>query len=114
MHLDPVEQRILERVKARLGARPVKGIKKKDVIRASDTNADKMRFANYILQVLCILPEYSKDLGWRDDNPFVGFNLIKSTEAQRQHWLDAMIDAYRAKPHLADIRYVPGHGTAHR
>ncbi len=84
-----------------------------DVICASDINADKMRFANYILQVLCILPEHSKDLGWRDDNPVVVVNLIKSTEAQRQHWLDAMIDAYRAEPHLADIRYVPGHGTSH-
>lgn len=101
-------------MKARLGTLPVKGLKKKNVIHARDINANKMRFASYILQVLSILLGHSKDLGWRDDNPVVGVNLIRSTKAQRQHRLDAMIDTYRAKPHLADIRAVFGHGTAHR
>ena len=87
--------KVLEWVKAKLGPLPVNGMRKKDVIRARDANAETKRFANYIVQVLRILLEHSKDIGWRDDNPAVGVSLIKSEGQGRQPWPTDMIKAYR-------------------
>jgi len=87
---------VLEWVTAKLGALPVAAMQRKDVIRAQSVNADRQRFANYIVQVLRILFEYSIDLGWRKDNPAKGVHLLKSTKPPREAWPQDKVDAFRA------------------
>lgn len=87
--------KVLAWVRKKLGPLPVASIRRKDVIRARDANADAIRFANYIVQVVRILMEHAIDLGWRDDNPAKGVSLLKSEAAPRQPWPQQKIEAYR-------------------
>jgi len=89
-------QRVLDWVKTKLGTLPADKMQRKDVIRARDANADSVRFANYIVQVLRILMEHAHDLGWRDDNPAKGVSLITSDKPKRTAWPDDMVAAFRA------------------
>lgn len=89
-------EKVLAWVTDKLGQMPVAGIQRKDIIRARDANAETVRFANYIVQVLRILLEHSIDLGWRTDNPARGISLLKSDGPTRQPWPTDMIAAYRA------------------
>lgn len=88
--------KVLEWTKSRLGTLPVSGMQRKDVIRARDANAETLRFANYIVQVLRILFEHAHDLGWRNDNPAKGVSLLKSERAGREPWPSDKIEAFRA------------------
>lgn len=76
---------------------PVK-MRRKDVIRIRDANAETKRFANYCVQIIGILQEYAIDIGWRDEgtNPAKGVSLLKS-ESTREPWPQEMVEAYRAK-----------------
>lgn len=89
--------KVLEWVTTKLGTLPVTGIQRKDVIRARDANAEAVRFANYIVQVIRILIEHSIDLGWREENPAKGVSLLKADTAPRQPWPTDMIEAFRDK-----------------
>lgn len=89
-------EKVLQWVVAKLGKMPVSGIQRKDIIRARDANAETVRFANYIVQVLRILLEYSIDIGWREDNPAKGVFLLESETEAREAWPAEMIEAYRA------------------
>ncbi|QPO08234.1 Site-specific recombinase XerD [Sulfitobacter pontiacus] len=71
-------------------------MKRKDVIRLRDTNADKPYFANYAIRVLRILMEHCVDLGWRDDNPAKGVAEIKTQKSEREPWPRELLDVYRA------------------
>jgi len=88
--------KVLDWVTAKLGHLPVAGLQRKDVIRARDANAETVRFANYIVQVLRILLEHAIDIGWRTDNPAKGVSLLKSTAAPREAWPSDKIAAFRA------------------
>lgn len=81
-----------------LGPLPVAGLRRKDVIRARDENADTMRFANYIVQVLSIIMEYAIDIDWRaaGTNPARGVDKLQSEEPAREPWPPELIEAYRA------------------
>lgn len=87
--------KVLAWVRDKLGPLPVAGMQRKDVIRARDANADRLRFANYIVQVLRVLFEHAHDDGWRQDNPAKGVSLLKSKGPKREAWPLEMIDAYR-------------------
>ncbi|MBJ2150936.1 tyrosine-type recombinase/integrase [Paracoccus sp. IB05] len=89
--------KVLIWIKSKLGTLDVAGMQRKDVIRARDANAETVRFANYIVQVLRILFEHGIDQGWREDNPAKGVRLLKSGAPPREAWPQDMIDAYRAK-----------------
>lgn len=89
--------KVLAWVKAKLGPLPVDQMQRKDVIRARDANADTVRFANYIVQVLRILMEHAIDQGWREDNPAKGVSLIKSNNAPREAWPEDLIAAFRGE-----------------
>lgn len=89
--------KVLEWVKAALGSLPVDGIQRKDIIRARDANAETIRFANYIVQVVRILLEHAIDLGWRSDNPGKGVTLLKADTDPRQPWPPEKIEAFRAQ-----------------
>lgn len=71
-------------------------MKRKDVIRLRDANADKAYFANYSLRVLRVLMEHCVDLGWRDDNPARGVPELKTAKKEREPWPRELLDAYRA------------------
>lgn len=88
--------KVLAWVEAKLGPLPVEKMQRKDVIRARDANAKTVRFANYIVQVLRILFEYSIDIGWRRDNPAKEVGGLKSAGPERQPWTADLIAAYRA------------------
>lgn len=91
--------KVLVWARAKLGNLPVDQMRRKDIIRARDANAERMRFANYIVQVLRILFEHANDLGWIADgtNPAKGVTLLKSTGKQREPWPRDKIEAFRAK-----------------
>ena len=70
-------------------------MKRKDVIRLRDTNADKAYFANYALRVLRILMEHCVDLGWRETNPAKGVPELRTDRREREPWPSHLLDAYR-------------------
>lgn len=70
-------------------------MERRHVIRAQAENAARMRFANYIVQVLSVLFEQAIDLGWITHNPAKGIRLLKSkSDSMHRPWPDAMIDAF--------------------
>lgn len=71
-------------------------MKRKDVIRLRDANADKPYFANYSLRVLRVVMEHCVDLGWRDTNPARGVPEIKTDSKGREPWPQQLLDEYRA------------------
>ena len=88
-------EKVLNWVCDKLGPLPADKLQRKDVIRARDANAQTVRFANYIVQVLRVLMEHAVDEGWRDDNPAKGVSLIPSNRPQREAWPPAMLAAFR-------------------
>ncbi|MCK8463021.1 tyrosine-type recombinase/integrase [Aliiroseovarius sp. S1339] len=71
-------------------------MKRKDVIRLRDANAEKPYFANYSLRVLRVLMEHCVDLGWRESNPAKGVAEFKSAKKEREPWPQSLLDAFRA------------------
>lgn len=90
--------KVLTWVNDKLGPLPVAGMQRKDVIRAQTVNAQTMRFANYIVQVLRVLFEHAIDIGWRDSgaNPAKGVKLLVSSGPGREPWPQDKIEAFRA------------------
>ena len=71
-------------------------MKRKDVIRLRDSNADKPYFANYSLRILRVLMEHCVDLGWRDANPAKGVPELKTEKKDREPWPQELLERYRA------------------
>jgi len=71
----------------------VLSIERRHVIKAQQDNAQRYRFANYIVQVLSILTEHAIDLGWRRDNPAKGIALLEGGEGY-QPWPQWAIDNF--------------------
>lgn len=71
-------------------------MKRKDVIRLRDANAEKPYFANYSLRVLRVLMEHCVYLGWREANPAKGVPEIKTEKIAREPWPHEMLEAYRS------------------
>ncbi|SMO94643.1 Site-specific recombinase XerD [Thalassovita litoralis] len=71
-------------------------MKRKDVIRLRDANAEKAYFANYSLRVLRVLMEHCVDLGWRETNPAKGVPELKTQKTEREPWPRQLLDTYRA------------------
>ena len=89
-------QKVLTYIETKFGDLPPDRMQRKDVIRAQNTNAESVRFANYVVQIFRILFEYSIDLGWRTDNPAKGVSALASTGKGRLPWPAPMVAAYRA------------------
>ena len=89
-------QTVLTYIEAKMGTLPPERMQRKDVIRARDSNAQTIRFANYVVQVLRILFEHAIDLGWREENPAKKVSTLASTGPGRVPWPADMITAYRA------------------
>lgn len=82
-------------IKEILGDNDARKIMRPHIIRLRDENADRMRAANYYVQLIRILMEHAIDLGWRERNPAKGVPLLKSEEEGRKPWPKELIEAYR-------------------
>jgi integrase len=91
--------KVTEWVVEKWGSEAVTTIERRHVIRARDANAETVRFANYIVQVLRILFEHAIDIGWlkAGTNPAKGVDLIKSERPGRKPWPADLVKAYRAE-----------------
>lgn len=90
-------EKVLEWAEASFGALPPERMERRHVLRAQSENSDRMRFANYIVQVLSVLFEQAIDLGWITHNPAKGIRLLKSDgEDLHRPWPDEMVAAFTA------------------
>jgi len=80
---------------SRMGEANPAAMKRKDVIRLRDVNADKVYFANYSLRVLRVLMEHCVDLGWCETNPAKGVQEIKTQRQEREPWPRELLKAFR-------------------
>lgn len=89
--------KVLEFLRARIGDLDPRKMKRKDVIRMRDANAETVRFANYIVQIIRVVMEHAIDLGIRDEgtNPAKGVKLLKSGGEAREPWPDEKVKAFR-------------------
>lgn len=93
-------ERVLTYLDKTIGRRDVALLTRKDVIAAMEANRHRVRFANYIPQVMSILCEHAVDIGWRKDNPAKGTRRIPTPEAKKQPhvpWTDAAVKLWREK-----------------
>ena len=72
-----------------------KEFKRSDIIRMRDSNRDRFRFANYLVQVSSILFEHAIDLDWVEYNPAKGAGLLESSGSNRLPWPQHLINAFR-------------------
>ena len=77
-------QRVLEYLNKRVGQYRADFLVRKDVIAAMKANEYRVRFANYIQQVLSVLFEHAIDLGWVQQNPAKGVRKLKTLASKRQ------------------------------
>jgi integrase len=88
-------EKVLDWAEATFGALPPAKMERRHIIRAQSENSERLRFANYIVQVLSVLFEQAIDLGWITHNPAKGIRLLKSeSEDLHKPWPDEMIDAF--------------------
>ena len=93
-------ERVLVYLTEKIGYRDVTRLTRKDVIAAMEANRHRVRFANYIPQVMSILCEHAIDLGWRSDNPAQGCRRIPTPDEKKQPhipWPDWAVDRWRAE-----------------
>lgn len=91
--------KVLLWVRRNLGTLPADRMKRKDIIRARDANAERARFANYIVQVLRVLFEHAHDIGWIEagQNPAKGVAMMETQGKPREPWPSDKIQAFRAE-----------------
>ena len=82
-------------LKEKFGEIHPKEFKRSDIIRMRDSNRDRFRFANYLVQVSSILFEHAIDLDWVEYNPAKGAGLLESSGSNRLPWPQHLINAFR-------------------
>lgn len=91
-------EKAMEYINEKIGTKDTSLMSRKDVIGAMEANRQRVRFANYIPQVMSILMEHAIDLGWRKDNPAKGVRKIKTPESKQQPhiaWTDVAVELWR-------------------
>ncbi|MCW1920849.1 tyrosine-type recombinase/integrase [Rhodobacter sp. KR11] len=90
-------EKVLDWAEATFGDLSPAKMERRHVIRAQAENAERLRFANYIVQVLSVLFEQAIDLGWITHNPAKGIRLLKSEgEDLHKPWPVDTVEAYTA------------------
>jgi integrase len=88
---------VLEWIGAKIGGLRPEDMKRPHVIRAVQSNAQRVRFANYIRQMLSILCESAISLGWMDHNPAKGVPSIKRQgDPLHKPWPADLVEAFAA------------------
>ncbi|MEP2784708.1 MAG: tyrosine-type recombinase/integrase [Pseudoruegeria sp.] len=93
-------EKVLIYIDDKIGNRDVRAFTWPDAIAAQKANSHRVRFANYIVQILVVLMEHAIDIGWIKDNPAKGVKALKTPEhKKRKHipWPDWAVDAFRDK-----------------
>ncbi len=95
--------RVLQYIEDTLGERDVIRFRRPLLIEAMEANRDRVRFANYIAQVMSILCEHAINLGWVDINHAKGAPRLDMPKGKKQPhlpWPDWAVDKWRdeAKP----------------
>lgn len=91
-------EKVLLYIEEKIGDRDVKTFSRPDAINAQTANAHRVRFANYIVQILVILSEHAIDLGWITQNRAVKVKRLKTPEHKKQKhvpWPDWAVDRFR-------------------
>lgn len=111
-------ERVIEYIAEKIGTREVPTLQRKHVIDAQEANRHRVRFANYIPQVLSVLCEHAIDIGWLRENPAKGTRaLAVPDERRREHvpWPDAAVATWRAQAQpLARLIFEIGVGSVQR
>lgn len=104
LHLSPVTradyQRVIDYMLLNNAQNEVPKLKRADVLAAMQANAARVRFANYIPQVLSVLCEHAIDLGWVAANPAKGARRIATPDAKKRvhvPWPDDAVAKWRAE-----------------
>lgn len=93
-------ERILRYLMEKIGNREIDQMRHQDVLAALQANRDRIRFANYIQQVLSILFEHAIDIGWAETNPAKGVRKLKVPASKRQDhipWPDWAVNRFRSE-----------------
>jgi len=88
---------VMEYIEKTFGNNNPTAFKRHHVIKMRDANIEKLRFANYTVQVIRILFEHAIDKGWMEHNPARGVSYIKSDAPPRMPWPQNLVESYRQK-----------------
>lgn len=91
-------ERIHEYLLDKVGAKDATKTKRADIIAAMEANTHRIRFANYIQQMMNVLFEHAIDKGWMDKNPAKGIRHLKTPENKKQPhipWPDWAVEVFR-------------------
>lgn len=111
-------EKVLTYLEEKIGERDVKLLSRQDVIKAQRANAHRVRFANYIPQMLVILCEHAIDLGWLSQNPAKGVRHLPTPDDKKQAhlpWTDQAVATFREKATATErLIFEIGVGTVQR
>lgn len=91
-------ERVLLYILEKAGAKDASRTRRRDVIDAQQANRERVRFANYIPQVMSVLFEHAIDLGWMSENPAKGVRALPVPDSKRQEhvpWPDHAVSLWR-------------------
>lgn len=89
--------RVLDWAQKTFGDMDPARMERRHVLRAQSENRDRLRFANYIVQVLSVLFEQAIDMGWITHNPAKGIRLIRNdSDGPHRPWPVDKINAFAA------------------
>lgn len=111
-------EKVLVYIEEKIGSRDVRAFTRPDAIAAQRANSHRTRFANYIVQILVVLMDHAKDIGWINENPVKGIRALKTPEhKKKQHvpWPDWAVERLREEASgQARLIFEIGVGTAQR
>jgi hypothetical protein len=93
-------EKVLLYIEEKAGKRDAAHTIRKDVIAAQQANAHRIRFANYIPQVMSVLFEHAIDKGWLTENPAKGVRRLATPKEKKQEhipWPDWAVEKFRAE-----------------
>jgi integrase len=93
-------EKVLVYLEEKIGQIDVTRLIRKDVIEAQEANQHRIRFANYIPQVMSVLCEHAINIGWLAQNPAKGVDRLRTPDDRKQPhipWTDDAVARWRAE-----------------
>jgi hypothetical protein len=93
-------EKVLIYLGEKIGSKDVTRLIRKDVIDAQDANKHRVRFANYVPQVMSVLCEHAINIGWLVHNPAKGVDKLRTSDDRKQPhipWTDYAVAIWRAE-----------------
>ncbi len=95
-------EKVLDYLDRHVGKVPVTKFRTMDIVRAQTETPRGVRFGNYIVTLFSLLFTHAKRIGWRDDNPAQGIEMLKTPkDREKPHapWPDWAVEKARAEMH---------------